>query len=95
MERLPSGKELLILELLAQGTERYGLELVERSGGALKRGTVYVTLGRMELKGLVASRQDTPPDGAIGPPKRLYRPTALGVRALQAVGAARLVLRDA
>ena len=45
---------LTILELLASEGPMYGLQIVEQSGGALKRGTVYVTLGRMEAKGLVA-----------------------------------------
>lgn len=76
-------KERLILELLAEGP-RYGLELVELSNGALKRGTVYVTLGRMEAKGLVESDQEPLSPGAIGLPRRVYRPTALGVRMLRA-----------
>ncbi len=50
-----SPKEALILDLL-RGGEMYGLELVTSSDGALKRGTVYVTLGRMEEKGLIVSR---------------------------------------
>ena len=59
-------KERLILELLVSGGPMYGLQLVEQSDGALKRGTVYVTLGRMEAKGLVESRQEELPPGAIG-----------------------------
>jgi len=47
------------------------------SRGRLKRGGIYVTLGRMEEKGLVTSRAG---DGG----RRLYRPTALGERALVA-----------
>jgi len=62
----------------------FGLQLVEASHGALKRGTVYVTLGRMEQKGFIESEQDVPRPGAIGLPRRLYRPTALGKRALKA-----------
>jgi DNA-binding PadR family transcriptional regulator len=62
----------------------YGLQLVERAGGALKRGTVYVTLGRMEAKGLVESEQEALPPGAIGLPRRVYRPTGLGERMLRA-----------
>ena len=62
----------------------YGLQLVEQSQGALKRGTVYVTLGRMESKGFLASEQETLPAGAIGLPRRIYRPTALGERMLRA-----------
>ena len=50
-----SPKELLVLDLLARAKARYGLELVAASRGRVKRGTVYVTLGRMEDKGLVAS----------------------------------------
>lgn len=77
-------KERLILELLASEGPLYGLQLVERSEGALKRGTVYVTLGRMEAKGLVQSQQEPAAPGAIGLPRRTYRPTALGERVLRA-----------
>jgi len=77
-------KERLILELLASEGPMYGLQLVERSDGALKRGTVYVTLGRMEAKGLVESQQEAVPHGGIGLPRRIYRPTALGERMLRA-----------
>jgi PadR family transcriptional regulator, regulatory protein PadR len=76
-------KERLILELLAAEGPMFGLQLVERSTGALKRGTVYVTLGRMEAKGLVESEQE-PLAGGIGLPRRIYRPTALGERMLRA-----------
>jgi PadR family transcriptional regulator PadR len=77
-------KERLILELLVAAGPLYGLELVERSAGALKRGTVYVTLGRMETKGFVTSEQEAMPAGAIGLPRRRYRPTGRGERALRA-----------
>lgn len=77
-------KERLILELLASGGPMYGLQLVDQAGGALKRGTVYVTLGRMEAKGLVASEQEPQPPGAIGLPRRTYRITGLGERMLRA-----------
>lgn len=77
-------KEQAILELLASHGPLYGLQLVERSAGALKRGTVYVTLGRMEAKGLVDSEEQPLPPGAIGLPRRIYRLTALGERLLRA-----------
>src|SRR5438093_11028983 len=77
-------KERLILELLTSVGPLYGLQLVEHSEGALKRGTVYVTLGRMEAKGLVESQQEQLPPGGIGLPRRIYRPTALGTRVLRA-----------
>lgn len=77
-------KERLILELLVEHGPAFGLELVRRSGGALKRGTVYVTLGRLEARGFVASEQDAAPPGAIGLPRRIYRVTGAGERALRA-----------
>jgi PadR family transcriptional regulator len=86
MSDLPSlsTTERLILELLAAHEEMFGLQMVETSGGRLKRGTVYVTLGRMQEKGYLESRQEPLPAGAIGLPRRLYRPTGLAMRILAA-----------
>ena len=78
-----SATERLILDLLRE-SEQFGLQLVDRSEGALKRGTVYVTLGRMQDKGYVESRTEPLPAGAIGLPRRWYRPTAYGLRVLDA-----------
>lgn len=85
-----SRTESLVMELLGRG-ERYGLELVDASGGTLKRGSVYVTLARMEEKGFVESRPEKPPDGAGGLPRRLYRATPYGVKVHDAFA----LLRDA
>lgn len=96
MDAVPhlSSKERLILELLAIRGELFGLQMVELSQGRLKRGTVYVTLGRMQEKGYLESRQEPPADGAIGLPRRLYRPTAYGLRVLEAWRLAARMLRD-
>jgi PadR family transcriptional regulator PadR len=77
-----SEKESLILELLCRGEQMYGLQLVAASKRRLKRGTVYVTLGRMEEKGYVTSHLEAPPSEAGGLPRRIYQPTALGRRVL-------------
>jgi len=79
-----SRKESLILDLLVQHGQMYGLELVAVSRRQLKRGTVYVTLDRMEDKGYVVSRLEEAPPRAGGLPRRIYRPTALGRRVLSA-----------
>lgn len=88
-----SPKELLVLELLRQEHELYGLQLVAASKGRLKRGTVYVTLGRMEDKGYITSRAEPAPSGAGGLPRRLYAATPLGRRMFAAwtSGATQLV----
>jgi DNA-binding PadR family transcriptional regulator len=78
-----STTERLILDLLRE-SELFGLQLVDRSEGALKRGTVYVTLGRMQDKGYVESRTEPLPQGAIGLPRRWYRPTEYGIRVMDA-----------
>jgi PadR family transcriptional regulator, regulatory protein PadR len=79
--RLPSmsATESLIVELL-RVREHYGLELVDASGGRLKRGSIYVTLARMETKGFVESWQEERAPGAIGLPRRLYRATPYGLK---------------
>jgi len=79
-----SAKESLILELLVEGGELYGLQLVGASKRRLKRGTVYVTLGRMEEKGYISSRLEDAPADVGGMPRRLYQPTPLGRRVLAA-----------
>jgi PadR family transcriptional regulator PadR len=75
-------KEALILELLVGEFEMYGLQLVAASRRRLKRGTVYVTLGRMEEKGFITSRLEDAPPEAGGLPRRIYEPTAFGRRVL-------------
>jgi PadR family transcriptional regulator PadR len=83
-----SAKESLILDLLVDGGELYGLQLVASSKRRLKRGTVYVTLGRMEEKGYITSRLEDAPADMGGLPRRLYEPTPLGRRVLAAFAAA-------
>ena len=83
-----SPKESLILELLTEQDELYGLQLVAASKRKLKRGTVYVTLGRMEEKGYISSRLEDAPADVGGMPRRLYQPTALGRRVLAAFSTA-------
>jgi DNA-binding PadR family transcriptional regulator len=79
-----TGTEFLIMSLLVQnrGKEMYGLEMVGKSGGKLKKGTIYVLLGRLEGKGFVTARSETMSGSAI--PRRLYRPTGLGQRVFDA-----------
>lgn len=74
-----SASESLVLEILRSG-DRYGLELVEASGGRLRRGSVYVTLSRMEAKGFVESWQAARAPGTQGMPRRLYRATEYGLK---------------
>ena len=91
-ESLPSisASESLVLDLL-ESAERFGLELVEASEGRIKRGSVYVTLGRMEAKGFVQSRVEVRAPNTPGLPRRLYRATTYGLKVRDAYR----ILRDA
>jgi len=88
----PSPTEAEILRFLMNGREAYGLGLVKASGGKLKRGTIYVTLTRMEEKGLVRSREEENATDYVGIRRRLYRVTGLGERALQALDVGHAVM---
>jgi PadR family transcriptional regulator, regulatory protein PadR len=79
-----SPTELVILRALITGP-LYGQELVTQSNGELKRGTVYVTLNRMEEKGFVESFEEKRPHAEGGLPRRRYRVTGEGQRALHVV----------
>ena len=96
--RLPSisATESFLLDLLEAG-ECFGLELVAKSEGRIKRGSVYVTLSRMEAKGFVESRQEERAPGAIGLPRLLYRATSYGLKVRDAYQLLReaLVLKPA
>lgn len=83
--------EYTILDLLRSGGKMYGLELVHASDGALKRGTVYVTLGRMEEKGFIHSEQEKV-EKRPGMPRRLYQVSGQGSRVLAAVDAAQAAM---
>ncbi len=86
-----SEKEALVLELLIERGPSYGLALVDASEGALKRGTVYVTLGRMEEKGLVEVLRDPSPEQHSGMARPRYRASPMGARALAAQRAFQMV----
>lgn len=79
-----SRKEFIVMSMLvAARGEMYGLEIVEKSDGAVQRGTVYVILSRLEEKGYVSSRKEDLMPGAA--PKRLYKPTGHGVKVFRAI----------
>jgi DNA-binding PadR family transcriptional regulator len=80
----PSGKELEVLRLLqSAGSGMYGLELVEKSHGAIGRASIYVYLSRLEQKGFVAVKRPATADHP-GMPRPVYRINGLGAKALEA-----------
>ena len=80
----PSGKEIEVLRLLqAAGSGMYGLELVEKSDGAIGRESIYKYLWRLEEKGYITKKVPAKADHP-GMPRPIYRINGLGQTALAA-----------
>jgi DNA-binding PadR family transcriptional regulator len=77
-----SEQKAMAILLSNTGKKFYGLELVDLSSGALKRGTVYITLSRLEERGFLESESEEAPKGTI--PRRVYKVTGAGQRAFYA-----------
>ena len=79
------GVELLVLlALIRLGDEAYGVPISDEIEATLGRsvsvGSVYITLDRLERKGLVSSRLGEPTAERGGRAKTYFRPTARGLR---------------
>jgi DNA-binding PadR family transcriptional regulator len=84
----PTPAEMIVMRIL-QGKPRgaYGLEIVAASDDTVKRGSVYVLLGRLEEKGFVRVLKTKPEAGYEGPPRPQYQLTGEGARVLAAAEA--------
>lgn len=79
-------EHLILAAALRLGDDAYGAalmrEIEERTGRKVQAGSVYVSVQRLEEKGLVACTLGDPDEGRSGRPKRYVTPTPAGVRAL-------------
>jgi DNA-binding PadR family transcriptional regulator len=66
-----------VIDMLRSG-RMYGLDIVKKSGGELKRGTVYVTLSAMEAQGLI--KGEAIPSDPFLARRRLYQLTESGLQ---------------
>ena len=80
-------EQMLLLAALRLGDEAYGAalsqELEERVGRRVSRGAVYVTLDRLEAKGLLTTHMSAPRAERGGRPRRLIAVTPAGITALR------------
>jgi DNA-binding PadR family transcriptional regulator len=83
MPRALSFAAVAVLRAVATG-RAYGFDVIDATG--LPSGTVYPALGRLERAGYVRSSWERPATAheQKRPPRRYYRVTAGGVRALNA-----------
>ena len=91
-------EQMLLLAALQLGEDAYGVrlmeELDERAGRSVSRGSVYVTMDRLEEKGWIASRMSASRPERGGRPRRVVRVTPEGMAALRKSRAALLRLWD-
>lgn len=87
MAYLGEFEQLILFALLQLGEDGYGVairEVIEaRTGKAVSAGAIYTALGRMEERGFVRSRVETPGEGRMGRPRKFYRLRPEGARALK------------
>jgi PadR family transcriptional regulator, regulatory protein PadR len=76
-------EEQVMLAVLRTGDEAYGMnvrrELEKVTGRDVTIGSIYITLDRLEAKGLVASARTS---GADSPSRRVFSVTSIGAGAL-------------
>ena len=91
-------EQMLLLTVMRLEDEAYGVrlmkELESRVGRSVSRGSVYVTLDRLEEKGWIESEHSPPRPERGGRPRRIVRVTREGVAVLRKSRAALLNLWD-
>jgi PadR family transcriptional regulator PadR len=78
---------LAVLHLTEQSQDAYGSairdEIETRTGRVVPRGSIYITLDRLEDKGLLMSREGGTSQARGHRPKRIFKVTPAGVRAVK------------
>jgi PadR family transcriptional regulator PadR len=78
---------VVLLAVLHLGEEAFGSairdEIQRRSRRRVSRGAVYITLDRLEEKGLLTSRLAGGSDSRGGRPKRYFSATAMGLKGVK------------
>lgn len=78
----PTLAEMRVMQILQDAPKGlYGLQIVECSNGEIKRGSVYVLLGRLEEKGFVEVKRSEE-SNYPGLPRPHYRLNGYGSRVL-------------
>jgi PadR family transcriptional regulator, regulatory protein PadR len=87
-EALGEFEQLVLLAIVHLGDEVYGVpiadEIGRRTGRAVSPAAVYVTLRRLEQKGLLSSAMSAPKAERGGKSRRCVRVTAAGLDSLRA-----------
>jgi DNA-binding PadR family transcriptional regulator len=87
-EFLGEFEQMVLLAILRLGSNAYGVtireEIEARTGRAVSRGAIYITLDRLEAKGYLHSSLAEPTAERGGKAKRICRVEKAGLAALRA-----------
>jgi DNA-binding PadR family transcriptional regulator len=87
IQTLGEFEQIVLLSVLRLEGNAYGVpirqEIIKHTGRRVSRGSVYMTLDRLENKGLLRSRMADPTPERGGRSKRLYLVTKFALVALQ------------
>ncbi len=89
-------EELLLLSIASLGEEAYGVPIrarLEEAGRGVSVGALYVTLERLQSKGLVSSREGEATAERGGRAKKFYKLSGEGRAALEEAEAVRSRVR--
>lgn len=91
-------EQVVLLGILRAGDDAYGSRVLQEietvTGRHVSRGALYVTLDRLEDKGLLRSRPGDPAPARSGRPRRYLKVSAAGLDALRSSRASLLRLWD-
>jgi len=86
-ENLGEFEQLALLAVLRLGESAYGAaiqqELEERAGREASVSAIYITLKRLEAKGMVSSRMGEPTQERGGKARRFFTVEPAGIEALE------------
>lgn len=86
MARLGEFEQAVLFSVLRLGDEASGVGihdvLREQTGRRVSPGSIYTTLGRLEKRGFVRSREGSPIPGRMGRPPKYYELRPSGATAL-------------
>jgi PadR family transcriptional regulator PadR len=92
-------EEMVLLAALGLRDEAYGASILARldaeAGREVSRGSVYVTIDRLEAKGMLETHAGDPSPARRGRPRRMVRVTDAGREAVSRSHEVRERLRDA
>lgn len=83
-EKTIAKSEFIVLQILNKGRKAmYGMEILKQSNKQITKGGIYVTLSRMQKKGLITSEKESVIQPGLTAKRRLYTITKSGIEASQ------------